>query len=201
MTVRGLLQLLRDDPAIGRVLELGRAAAAPSLDVSGPASLPPFAIAALADLQVGAGRPVLAVVATTREAEDLAAALRSLLPRDSVVDFPSWETLPHERLSPRSDTVGRRLAVLRRLAHPDDTDPATAAVSVLVAPVRAVLQPLVRGLGELEPVVLRSGDEVDLNDVAARLVDAGYGRVDLVDKRGDFAVRGGIVDVFPPTED
>ncbi|MDH4159135.1 MAG: transcription-repair coupling factor [Actinomycetota bacterium] len=201
MTVRGLLQLLRDDPAIGRVLELGRAAAAPALDVSGPASLPPFAIAALADPQAGAGRPVLAVVATTREAEDLAAALRSLLPADSVVEFPSWETLPHERLSPRSDTVGRRLAVLRRLAHPDATDPATAAVSVVVAPVRAVLQPLVRGLGELEPVVLRPGDEVDLEDVATRLADAGYGRVDLVDKRGDFAVRGGIVDIFPPTED
>ncbi|MDH5277700.1 MAG: transcription-repair coupling factor, partial [Actinomycetota bacterium] len=201
MTVRGLLQLLRDDPAIGRVLELGRAATAPALDVSGPASLPPFAIAALADPQAGAGRPVLAVVATTREAEDLAAALRSLLPADSVVEFPSWETLPHERLSPRSDTVGRRLAVLRRLAHPDATDPATAAVSVVVAPVRAVLQPLVRGLGELEPVVLRPGDEVDLEDVATRLADAGYGRVDLVDKRGDFAVRGGIVDIFPPTED
>ncbi len=67
----------------------------------------------------GAGRPVLAVTATGREAEDLAGALRCFLPADAVVEFPAWETLPHERLSPRSDTVGRRLAVLRRLAHPD----------------------------------------------------------------------------------
>jgi transcription-repair coupling factor (superfamily II helicase) len=201
MSLRGVLGLLRDDPALSRVLELGGTAAAPTLDMSGPASLPPFAIAALADPELGAGRPVLAVVATTREAEDLSAALRSLLPADSVVDFPSWETLPHERLSPRSDTVGRRLAVLRRLAHPDATEASTASVTVVVAPVRAVLQPLVRGLGDLEPVVLRPGDEVDLDEVATRLVDAGYARVDLVDKRGDFAVRGGIVDLFPPTED
>ena len=75
----------------------------------------PFVIAALA---AKADRPVLAVTATGREAEDLVAALRSLLPPDSVADYPAWETLPHERLSPRADTVGRRLAVLRRLRHP-----------------------------------------------------------------------------------
>ena len=79
-----------------------------------------------------AGR-VVAVTATGREAEDLAEALRSYLPAASVADFPAWETLPHERLSPRSDTVGRRLAVLRRLAHPSADDPATGPVQVLVA--------------------------------------------------------------------
>src|SRR5262249_61857577 len=61
---------------------------------------------------------VLAVTATAREAEDLAAGLGSFLPPDSVASFSGWETLPHERLSPRSDTVGQRLAVLRRLAPP-----------------------------------------------------------------------------------
>ena len=58
---------------------------------------------------------MLAVTATAREAEDLAAGLGSFQPPDSVAFFPGWETLPHERLSPRSDTVGQRLAVLRRL--------------------------------------------------------------------------------------
>src|SRR5690606_40660422 len=81
-----------------------------------------FTIAALAR---DTARPVLAVTATGREAEDLAAALRSLLPPEGIVEYPSWETLPHERLSPRSDTVGRRLAVLRRLAHPRPDDPDT----------------------------------------------------------------------------
>ena len=113
--------------------------------------------------------------------------------------FPSWETLPHERLSPRSDTVGRRLAVLRRLRHPG-VDAATGPLKVVVAPVRSILQPQVQGLGDLEPVELVVGQTADLDDVTRRLADAAYTRVDLVEKRGEFAVRGGLVDVFPPTE-
>ncbi|MBX6769855.1 MAG: transcription-repair coupling factor, partial [Actinomadura rubrobrunea] len=111
------------------------------------------------------------------------------------------ETLPHEKLSPRSDTVGRRLAVLRRLTHPDAGDGAGGPLGVVVTPVRAVLQPIVAGLGDLEPVRLRPGDEAELDDVVRRLADAGYTRVDLVEKRGELAVRGGILDVFPPTEE
>ena len=145
--------------------------------------------------------PVVVVTATTREAEDLAASLGAFLPPERVTVFPSWETLPHERLSPRSDTVGRRLAVLRRIAHPDPDDTAYGPLSVVVAPVRAVLQPLTKGLGELVPVALRPGDERPLPDVVDALVAAAYTRTDLVERRGEFAVRGGILDVFPPTEE
>ena len=96
------------------------------------------------------------VTATSREAEDLAAALGGLLPPEQVAVYPSWETLPHERLSPRADTVGRRLAVLRRLAHPEATATGvTGPLRVVVAPVRSVLQPQLKGLGDLEPVQLR----------------------------------------------
>ncbi|HLY33450.1 MAG TPA: transcription-repair coupling factor, partial [Jatrophihabitantaceae bacterium] len=158
----------------------------------------PFAIAAAART----GGPVLAVTSTAREADDLAATLRCLLPPDAVAVYPGWETLPHERLSPRADTVGQRLAVLRRLAHPATDDATTGPLSVVVAPVRAVLQPQVPGLGELEPVVLHAGDTGrELGDVVVALVNAGYTRTDLVERRGDFAVRGGILDVFPPTEE
>jgi transcription-repair coupling factor (superfamily II helicase) len=59
----------------------------------------------------------------------------------------------------------------------------------------------VKGLGELEPVELRQGDHASLDDVIRRLVEISYARVELVEKRGEFAVRGGIVDVFPPTEE
>ncbi|SCG03403.1 transcription-repair coupling factor, partial [Streptomyces sp. MnatMP-M17] len=104
-------------------------------------------------------------------------------------------------LSPRSDTVGRRLAVLRRLAHPAKDDPTAGPVSVVVSPVRSVLQPQVKGLGDLEPVALRSGQSADLNAVTEALAAAAYARVELVEKRGEFAVRGGILDVFPPTEE
>ncbi|HEU4998140.1 MAG TPA: transcription-repair coupling factor [Lapillicoccus sp.] len=146
-------------------------------------------------------RPLVLVTATTREADDLAEALGCLLSPETVSTFPSWETLPHERLSPRSDTVGRRLAVLRRLAHPDPGDPAYGPLSVVVAPVRAVLQPVARGLGELAPVALTAGDERPLEDVVDALAAAAYTRTDLVERRGEFAVRGGILDVFPPTEE
>ncbi|GIF76216.1 transcription-repair-coupling factor [Asanoa siamensis] len=139
---------------------------------------------------------MLAVTATSREADDLAAALGSLLPADQIVSYPAWETLPHERLSPRSDTVGRRLAVLRRLAHPGDNP-----VKVVVAPVRSMLQPQLKRLGDLEPVELAAGQDADLDEVAHRLNDMAYARVDLVTKRGEFAVRGGILDVFPPTDE
>ncbi len=117
------------------------------------------------------------------------------------MEYPAWETLPHERLSPRADTVGRRLAALRRLAHPSADDPGAGPVSVVVAPVRSVLQPQVAGLGDLEPVSLRGGMSADPVEVTERLAAAAYTRVELVEKRGEFAVRGGILDVFPPTEE
>ena len=190
----GLVEAAGADPALsGVAASLGAA----SLTLSGPVGLQPFAIAAAAR----AGRVVLAVTSGGREAEDLAAALRCLLPPDEVALYPGWETLPHERLSPRPDTVGQRLAVLRRLNHPSPDDPGAGKISVVVAPVRAVLQPQVPGLGELVPVELHAGDGGrELTDIVTQLVGAGYARTELVEKRGDFAVRGGILDVFPPTE-
>jgi transcription-repair coupling factor (superfamily II helicase) len=195
MNLAGLLDVTAADPAISSALTgIGTA----TLDLSGPPGLQPFLLAAIA---AKADRPVLAVTATTRESEDLVAALEALLPDDSVVDYPAWETLPHERLSPRADTIGRRLAVLRRLRHPDPSDPAIGRISVVVAPIRSVLQPQVPDLGELAPVALAAGDEADFDDVVRRLAEIAYTRVDMVERRGEFAVRGGILDVFPPTEE
>ena len=198
MSLHGLLDVVVKDAALAEAVKAAGDGNRMHVDLVGPPAARPFAVAALAR---EAGRPVLAVTATGREAEDLAAALRSLLPPDGVVEYPAWETLPHERLSPRSDTVGRRLAVLRRLTHPTTDDPETGPVSVVVAPVRSVLQPQVKGLGELEPVALRTGRTADLNAVVEALAAAAYSRVELVEKRGEFAVRGGILDVFPPTEE
>ena len=145
----------------------------------------------------GAGRPVLLVTSTFREAEELTAALQSVVGDEAVAYYPAWETLPHERLSPRSDTVGRRLELLRRLAGNGQLP----APRIVVAPVRSVLQPQVTGLGEMTAIRLVVGDDIDLTDLATALVEAAYTRVDLVERRGEFAVRGGIVDVFPPTEE
>jgi transcription-repair coupling factor (superfamily II helicase) len=196
LSLAGLLDVVSGDPALAQALA---SATTRTLDLSGPAGLRPFLLAGL----VRQGRTVLAVTATGREAEDLVAALGALVDANRVALYPSWETLPHERLSPRADTVGRRLAVLRRLAHPSKDDPATGPLDVVVAPVRSLLQPQVPGLGDLEPVQLTKGQDVEggLEEAVRRLVDLSYARVELVEKRGEFAVRGGILDVFPPTEE
>jgi transcription-repair coupling factor (superfamily II helicase) len=195
LSLSGLLNAAHADPAITAVTENTGAA---NLTITAPSAVQPFAIAATART----GRVVLAVTSTGREAEDLVAALGCLLPPDQVALYPGWETLPHERLSPRADTVGQRLAVLRRLAHPRDDDPASGPLAVVVAPIRSVLQPQVPGLGELTPVALKPGDGGrELTEIVTDLVNAGYTRTELVESRGDFAVRGGILDVFPPTEE
>ncbi len=206
MSLSGLLSALLGsdgDPTLRSAVADARTGAVTALDLTAPPALRPFvagAIAAGSDgAGAGAGRTVLAVTATGREAEDLATELRCLLPPESIVEYPAWETLPHERLSPRSDTVGRRLAVLRRLVHPDLES--GGHLKVVVAPVRSVLQPQVAGLADLRPVALKPGDDVALDAVVEQLAAAAYVRVDLVERRGEFAVRGGIVDVFPPTEE
>ncbi|MGK2902491.1 MAG: transcription-repair coupling factor [Mycobacterium sp.] len=163
-----------------------------TLAVVGPASARLFAAAALA--RTG---PLLVVTATGREADDLTVELKAVF-GDAVALFPSWETLPHERLSPGVETVGARMMVLRRLAHPDD-EHLGLPLRVVVTTARSLLQPMVADLGEIEPVTLTVGAESDFDTTIARLVELAYTRVDMVAKRGEFAVRGGILDIFPPT--
>ena len=139
-------------------------------------------------------RPVVLIAATERVAQDLANALTDFVPEENIAVFPAWETLPHERLSPSSDTVGRRMAVLRRLSHPNEIAP----IAVLVTSVRAFIQPIVAGLGDVPALNVATGEEFPLEQLVSELSRLGFDRVDLVDRRGQFAVRGGIVDLFPP---
>src|SRR5215469_3786316 len=215
VSIGGLLSVITGDPALREALDsagptgagpdAGPALAETGGDFTAPPALRPFLTAALTGLpgeQAGQDRRfVLAVTASAREAEALTDALTSLLPGDRVAYFPAWETLPHERISPGQDTSGRRLAVLRRLAHPDPASARTGPLSVVVTPVRGLLQPIVGGLGDIAPVSLRPGQAIGLDEVITGLVEIGYTRTDLVERRGEMAVRGGIVDVFPPTEE
>jgi len=111
--IAGLVDLALTAPQFG---ELSQRAAErpPELALVGPASAQLYTACALAR-----GGPLLVVTATGREADDLTAELRAVF-GDAAAMFPSWETLPHERLSPGVDTVGNRLMLLRRLARPDD---------------------------------------------------------------------------------
>jgi transcription-repair coupling factor (superfamily II helicase) len=189
--IAGLVELALTAPTFQQLIE--SAAARPAeLSLVGPASARSLVASALA--RPG---PLLVVTATGREADDLTAELRGVF-GDAVAVFPSWETLPHERLSPGVDTVGTRLMVLRRLAHPDDAR-LGPPLRVVATSARSLLQPMTPRLGQVEPVTLTVGEEIAFEDVIARLVELAYTRVDMVGRRGEFAVRGGILDVFPPT--
>jgi len=156
-------------------------------------------IAGLLRKRVSAGRPASALVIapTGRRAESVAAALAAYLEDAEILTFPAWETLPHERLSPSPDTVGKRLDALRRIVTWTGERPL-----VVVASVRAALQPLASNLGDAAPVELRVGGRgIELDDAVEQLIERAYSRVDMVSRRGEFAVRGGILDVFPPTAD
>ena len=156
-----------------------------------PISLPepvrPYLLAALAQ---HLDRPVLAVAARIEEAEHLARDVQAFLgPRGAEV-FPGWEVLPGEPVSPSVETMGRRLQVLARLK--DDE------AFVIVATAQSVCQLVAPPRADLEVVTLEAGMELSLEDFTRRLVDMGYERNYIVERRGEFAVRGGILDVFPP---
>lgn len=142
---------------------------------------------------------VVVITANGRQAEDVVRTLATWAPDLRTAYLPSWETLPHERLSPSLDTMGRRIAVLDRLRHGDVNDPLRQPIDVLATSVRAFTQPVVASLVDAPSLRLRIGDEIESLD--ERLVMAGYERVDLVERRGQVASRGAIVDVFPPTWD
>ena len=192
-------------PGISRALDRSEhfrdvvAAAAVDADISVVDGLDAPLLSALVRRRRDSGKPpvLLAIAPTGRRVESLMPALRALLPEAAVLQFPAWETLPHERLSPSPETVGRRLETIARIASSPDSAPI-----VVVASVRAALQPLAAGLADVEPVRLRAGERGhDLALIVERLVELAYHRVDMVSRRGEFAVRGGILDVFPTVAD
>lgn len=176
----------------------------PALAASLAQGLPTMQQVASAQASSHEAQPVvLVVVPSGREAEDTALAIRSWYdgdPRDIAV-LPAWETLPHERLSPRADTVATRFAVLRRLVHPVPGDEVFAPVKIIVTPIRSLIQPIVSNITEIEPLVFAQGAQLSMQEAVTRLVQCAYTRTDLVMDRGEFAVRGGIIDVFAPTAD
>jgi transcription-repair coupling factor (superfamily II helicase) len=175
-------------------------------DVEGirPALVAELARARASARSCGANEPpICVIVASQREADELAAQVRSWWDFDpsAVAVLDAWETLPHERLSPRADTVAKRMAVFRRLAHPVTTGEGSefGPIRVLIMPVRSFIQPVVPHLGDIEPLIFKVGNEFEMTRAVEKLVENAYSRVELVMNRGEFAVRGGIIDVFPPT--
>ena len=136
-------------------------------------------------------RPVLLVTPSSRRAEELADELRTYIGADLVDFFPPWETLPHERLSPKNDTVAARFKALHRLASKKPP-------RVLVTSIRGLIQPIISTVLDAELPVLEIEKTFSMPELIESLAFLGYTRTDLVERRGDFAVRGGIIDLFPP---
>ena len=187
-----LLPLLRNDETFSGLRDLRSAVVA----VPEPARA--FSVAGIAE--ASRRHPTVVAVPTNAEAERLAHDLTAFLGPDEVEVCPAWETLPFERVSPSIETMGRRLRTMWRLrcgtlGHPERIP------KVLVAPARSLLQRLGPHVEEADPVVVTKGDQVDPEDLVARLVGMGYRREYQVEHRGEIAVRGSIVDVFGSTAD
>lgn len=161
-----------------------------SVEIGAPNNAMPYLAGLFATQSAGS----LIICATDRIAQDLAIQLNDFVDDDQVAYFPAWETLPHERMSPSGDTIGTRMAILRKLGNPKES----GELRYLITSVRAAIQPMAAGLGNVAPLVINQGDTFAPDEIISQLSFLGYERVELVDRRGQFAVRGGIIDVFPP---
>ncbi|MFZ0089640.1 MAG: transcription-repair coupling factor [Solirubrobacteraceae bacterium] len=156
-------------------------------------SLRPYLVSAL--LASDATRPAIVVAGDDRAARDLAAGLRTWLEPRTVRYYPSRGVNYESHLAPPPHLVGLRIAAFDALLDADAAAP-VVVVSV-VALSEKVPDPAMRPHG----FELRPGDLIDLDETAMDLVAAGYERVDQVEDRGQFAIRGGLLDLFPATED
>ncbi len=217
MSLRLLLGLAQDDPGGARLAREGGHAFV-------SASLRPFLIASLTEVGLpgsaepgvagsGGPRPTLVVVGDDRAARELASDLRAWLHPRRVRYYPSRGVTYESHLTPPAHLIGLRVAALDSLLAPRGPavrgDGALAGLSPGVEPEPPVVVVSAVALSEKVPdpalrprsFTLRRGDLLDLEECAGELVAAGYERVGQVEERGQFAVRGGLLDVFPATEE
>lgn len=148
------------------------------------AARPSFLAALAATLE----RCVVAVVPTEAQAEALRLATDEFLHPTGLLS--AWDVLPYEGLSPDPRISAHRLEALRLLAH-------GSGARVVVASARAFVHKPAPGAADLAPLHIPSTGSIDRDELAARLVELGYTREDVAFEPGTFAVRGGVVDIYP----
>jgi transcription-repair coupling factor (superfamily II helicase) len=148
-----------------------------------------------AEAQRGAGSPLLVHVARDdRRLEAMGAALAFFAPDVKVLPFPAWDTVPYDRIGPNAEIVARRVTTLARLALAARKEP-----TVLLTTANAIVQrvaPRAFIREALRPIA--PGNRIDMAQFIQRLGLGGYQRTATVMEPGEFAVRGGILDLFPP---
>ena len=144
-------------------------------------------------LAANSSSPLLIVTSSTRTSQELTAEICSLIGSQNVVNFLAWETLPHERLSPKADTVTLRFKALNQIVNKD--------VKIITCSIRALLQPIIANNLEASQIKIHSNQQISMTELIKQLSQFGFTRSDLVERRGDFAVRGGILDLFPADQE
>ena len=187
MILNQLLERLEDEKALDSLF--GRRSA--TLAVAEPAR----AIVLASLIERAERRPVVVAVPTGSEAERLSNDLKNFLEPSEVALFPAWETLPFERVSPAIETMGRRMQILHQLS-----DPKTCP-KVIVASGKALVQQVGPYSKRRKPLKLILNEEIDQSEVISTLVSVGYRREYQVEHRGEFAVRGSIIDLWPSTSE
>jgi transcription-repair coupling factor (superfamily II helicase) len=195
VSLRPLLEIAAESERLhalaGRVRE---ASGGEPVELGVSATLRPLLLATLLEDERGlAGRAALLVSPDDRSARDLAADLRAYLAPRRVRFYPSRGTGYASHLSPPPHLVGLRIDALEALRNEPDAVVVASATALAEAVPDAALRPA--------GFALATGEEIELDAVARDLVAAGYERVEQVEERGQFAVRGGILDAFPATED
>jgi len=195
--VREILAELEQSPAFDRVrrhlgLATGRRRVSGLTATARALYIPLFARAAK--------QPVIVVVPDNKAAEALELALRAGCELTGAVDpkrvlrLPAHDVLPFENLSPHPDIQEQRAAVLWKYV--------TGATSIIIAPVEAMaLRLFSRSYYTGLALTLQQGEEVDIEMLIEHLASVGYGQVDLVEMPGQFARRGGILDIYSPEAD
>ena len=187
--MRRLLDTLEQSPGVQRLIEV--LAAGRSVSASGLWDTPRALLIYLASKVIGA--PVLSVSRGVREADGLYDDLVNFAPARTML-LPAWETLPHEKLRPHPEIVGDRVRTMLALVEPrDDIGP-----PIILAGVQSVLLKVLPP-EKLRELIVRFAvhEEAPMEPLLRRLVARGYERFDMVQEKGHFSVRGGILDVWP----
>jgi transcription-repair coupling factor (superfamily II helicase) len=213
MSLRSLLGFVQDDPVGARLMGIGTPPThGPPTHAFVSASLRPYVIAGLTEVgSPGAAapgvagsagpRPTLVVVGDDRAARELAADMRAWLAPRRVRYYPSRGVTYESHLTPPAHLIGLRVAALDALLAQDTATERVGGPPVVVVSAVALSEKVPDPALRPRSFTLRRGELLDLDECANELVAAGYERADQVEERGQFAMRGGILDIFPATEE
>ncbi|TAL39408.1 MAG: transcription-repair coupling factor, partial [Alphaproteobacteria bacterium] len=147
----------------------------------------------MAKLAREGGSPVLHVASDDLRFEEIAEGLHFFGPDVEVLRFPAWDCLPYDRISPTADVVGERLKTLSRLLHRTDNRPLVVLTTIAAITQRIPPQSLLKN----SVFYAQTNGALDMKRLQEFLVANGYNRTETVREAGEYAIRGGLIDIFP----